>query len=203
MLRRIIAMLSSLLPAVGCSSSHDASFSLTQPGSFALTELKSKETSEGTLKTWRATSTDTEGNPFAFGLEMLLKTSKGDAPFAFSKGAIIRERHSDGTRFLNEIASAIEAAGEVPAQADQVERLDFATAILGTSLSRESGDNTIGGSFTSTKPGDWIAFKLFLADGEGEVYLNINPVADHGEFTCKDPEYGEVVLRELAKVFLP
>jgi hypothetical protein len=74
---------------------------------------------------------------------------------------------------------------------------------LGTSLSRQSGENVIGGSFTSSKPGNWIAVKLFLADGEGEVYLNINPAIGQGEFTTKDPEYGEVVLRELASVFLP
>ena len=61
----------------------------------------------------------------------------------------------------------------------------------------------IGGSFTSTKPGEWIACKVFLADGEAEVYLNINPVIGQGEFTTKDPEYGAVVLRELAKVFYP
>lgn len=44
---------------------------------------------------------------------------------------------------------------------------------------------------------------MFLSDGEGEVYININPVAGLGEFTTKDPEHGEVVFRELATVFLP
>jgi hypothetical protein len=65
------------------------------------------------------------------------------------------------------------------------------------------GEDAIGGTFTSSKPGDWIALKLFLADGEGEVYMNLDPVAGQGEFAAKDPEYAEVVLRELARVFGP
>ena len=203
MLRRIVTMLSGLLAASGCSSSHHESLPSNQPGSFALTEMDSKDTSDGTLKTWRATSRATDGEPFAFRLEMLLKTPKGDMPFTFSKGAIIREPGADGTHFLKDVARAIEADGDVPSQADRVDRLDFSTAILGTSLSRETGEDVIGGSFTSNKPGDWMAFKLFLADGEGEVYLNINPAVGQGEFTTKDTEYGEIVLRELAKVFYP
>ncbi len=203
MLRRIVTMLSGLFAAGGCSSSHDQSLPSNQPGSFALTEIDSKGTSDGTLKIWRAPSRATDGEPFDFRLEMLLKTPKGDVPFAFSKGAIIREPGANGTRFLMEIARAIEADGDVASQAERAERLDFSTAILGTSLTREAGDDIIGGRFTSTKSGDWIAFKLFLADGEGEVYLNVNPVIGEGEFTTKDPEYGEIVLRELAKVFYP
>ena len=54
MLRRIVTMLSGLLAASGCSSSHDDSLPSNQPGSFALTEVDSKDTSDGTLKTWRA-----------------------------------------------------------------------------------------------------------------------------------------------------
>ena len=76
-------------------------------------------------------------------------------------------------------------------------------SLLGASLRCESGDNAVAGKFTSSKQGDWIAFTLFLSDGEGEVYININPVAGLGEFTTKDPEHGEVVFRELATVFLP
>ena len=134
---------------------------------------------------------------------MLLKDPKGNLPVAFSKGAIIREPGADGTRFLKEIAVAIEAEGKVPTNAGRADRLDFSTAILGTGLSRAAGDDVVSGGFTTSKPGNWISFKVFLAGGEGEVYLNINPVLSQGEFAAKDSEYGEIVLRELARVFAP
>ena len=132
-----------------------------------------------------------------------MKRPKGSMPFAFSKGAFVRDGHSDGTPFLKQIAEAIDAEGDVPSETERTERLEFSTAILGTSLSRQSGSDAIGGSFTSTKPGGWTVLKLFLADGEAEVYLNINPTLGQGEFATKDPEYGPVVIAEFAKVFLP
>lgn len=203
MLRRLLTTLSGVLAIGGCSSAQNESLPLNQPGSFALAEVDSKATADGMLKTWRATSRSQDARPFTFRVEMLLKTRKGDVPLAFSKGAFIREPGADGTLFLQEVARAIEAEGHLPSKSDRVDRLAFSTAILGSGLSRQAGDDVIGGSFTSSKPGNWIAFKLFLADGEGEVYLNIDPVTGQGEFTTKDPEYGEVVLRELAKVFYP
>jgi len=39
-----------------------------------------------------------------------------------------------------------------------------------------------------------------LGDGSSEVFLNLNPALGKGEFSIKDPEYGDGVLQELAKV---
>ncbi|MBN2022780.1 MAG: hypothetical protein JW809_08280 [Pirellulales bacterium] len=203
MLRRLIAMLSGLLAACGCASSQDESLHVSQPGTFTLKEVDSRPTSGGTLKTWLATSRNVRGNPFTFRIEILMKPPQGDSPFAFSSGAIIRKPGADGTKFLAEVARAIEAEGHVPSKSSREDRIDFSVTILGTGLSRQMGDDVVAGGFTSTKSGDWTALKLFLADGEGEVFLNINPVAGEGEFAPKDPEYGEVVLQELAKVFYP
>ncbi len=202
MFRRLIAVFGGLLATGGCSSAPLEGLPANQPGSFALTELDSKDTPDGVLKTWRATSRGSSA-PFSFRLEMLIKPPKPNHPFSFSKGAILRESGADGRHFLKEVARAIESEVDAPDQAAKSDRLDVSTAILGTSLSRESGKDVVGGSFTSTKPGHWIALKLFFAEGEGEAYLNLNPVAGVGEFAAKDPEYGEVVLRELATVFLP
>ena len=52
-------------------------------------------------------------------------------------------------------------------------------------------------------PGNWTAMKLFLADGEGEVFLNINARDGVGEFSIKDEDYATIVVTELAKVLLP
>lgn len=56
------------------------------------------------------------------------------------------------------------------------------------------------GSFGASNTGDWIAAKLFFADGEAEVYLNLNPQRHRAEFSVKDEEYGALVVRELARI---
>ena len=50
---------------------------------------------------------------------------------------------------------------------------------------------------------EWIVLKLFLPKGgdKGEVFLNLNPVLGRGEFSIKDEDYGDYLLRQFAKVF--
>jgi hypothetical protein len=81
------------------------------------------------------------------------------------------------------------------------DRLSAAIAILGTNQSR-SNNGPIAGGFTSKPPGSWTATKLFLADGEGEVFMNLNARDGFGEFSIKDEEYATIVVIELAKVLL-
>jgi hypothetical protein len=44
--------------------------------------------------------------------------------------------------------------------------------------------------------------KIFIGDGDqqGEVFLNLNPVLRKGQFSIKDPDYGDIVLAQLASV---
>jgi hypothetical protein len=42
--------------------------------------------------------------------------------------------------------------------------------------------------------------KLFFGDDQGEVYLNFSPMLNKAEFSIKDPDYGDFVIAELAKV---
>jgi hypothetical protein len=55
---------------------------------------------------------------------------------------------------------------------------------------------------TSQPPGSWTVTKLFLADGKGEVFLNLNAAEHIGEFSVKDEDYATIVTTELAKVLL-
>ena len=59
-----------------------------------------------------------------------------------------------------------------------------------------------GGGFNTTPPGNWTALKLFLGQGEqeSELFLNINIETKKGQFSMKDPDYGDLALAELAKV---
>jgi hypothetical protein len=55
----------------------------------------------------------------------------------------------------------------------------------------------------SKPPGHWTTGKLFLADGDAEVFLNLDSEEGIGEFSIKDEDFADVVIRELAKVLLP
>jgi hypothetical protein len=56
------------------------------------------------------------------------------------------------------------------------------------------------GGFSARPDGDWIAMKIFLSGDQGEVFFNLNPVLGKAEFSIKDPDYGDFVIGELAKV---
>ena len=52
-------------------------------------------------------------------------------------------------------------------------------------------------------PGDWMMVKIFLpkgSDDEGELFLNLNPLLSKGEFSIKDSDYGDYLLKQFAKV---
>ena len=60
-----------------------------------------------------------------------------------------------------------------------------------------------GGGYSSSPPGPWTAAKLFLADGTGEVFLNLDEHYCAGEFSIKDEDHAKIVVTELAKIMLP
>jgi hypothetical protein len=72
-------------------------------------------------------------------------------------------------------------------------RLDV--ALLAVDAARSSD-----GAFGRAGTGTWIAAKLFFADDEGELYLNLNPPRGEAEFGVKDNDYGPIVLREISRL---
>ena len=130
-----------------------------------------------------------------------IKPSDG-APFSIKTGAIVRQPGSDCAEFLRALAPTLGFTGAMPTPAP-AGRLDASMAILGMNQSRESENAEVAGGFTSDPAGNWLVTKLFLADGEGEVFLNLNPKDGVGEFSVKDEEYGAVVVTESARVLLP
>lgn len=183
----------------GCSKEGKAPQS-ESPGSvlFKIESAPVTGTSDADTQCWRATY-DIGGKTACFRIEVSLKKPAGDSPFAFTKGVFYREKGSEPEVFLRRIADALEARAPVkPSQ--RVEMLPFTAAILGTDLSRGTGDDVLAGSFTSKPKGNWIALKVFLADGEAEFFLNLNPTTRTGEISIKDAEYGNIAVTELAKV---
>src|SRR5216683_3542395 len=141
-----------------------ARIAVGHPGSFQITEIASNAEGEGTTKIWLATVVRGEKR-IQFRVELLLKSQKA-SPFAFAKGAFVREKDSDGSAFLAELAKVLQAK-KIPETSGAVERLEFDAAILGMNLSRQGGADQFVGSFTPNPAGPWIAVKVFVAAGDG------------------------------------
>ena len=194
-----IPILSSLIGCAGNTSAPEESVSY--PGSFRIKETASTVEAEGTRIIWLATAA--RGTKSAhFRIELLLKPQKVGQLFDFTKGALIREEESDGTWFLTELSEVL-GATIAPQKVSPAARLEFDASVLGTSLTRQSGPDQFAGMFTSNPPGNWIAIKIFVANGDGEFFLNLNSTDGRGEISLKDEDYGDAVVRELATILLP
>jgi hypothetical protein len=151
--------------------------------------------SAGGSRQWVATYA-AGGKIAKFRIELGPSKADGDKKFPISSGSgrFVREPGSDPNVFLADLKKALEAK-TVPSKVEKVVSLPFEFVILGENQSRSSD-----GGFSDKPPGDWMAMKIFLAGGEGEVFLNLNPVTNKAEFSIKDADYGDVVLAELAKI---
>jgi hypothetical protein len=120
----------------------------------------------------------------------------GETPLVSAEGKFLAVAGSDDSVLLEDLKTALEA--KHPAKNFAKSRdVAFDAVILGQKQSRD-----LSGSFSDNPPGDWIATKIFLPKGgdDGEVYFNFNPVLGKAEFSIKDSDYGDYVLKELAKV---
>ena len=112
------------------------------------------------------------------------------------RGRFVAEPGSDASALLKELRTALEAKS-LPAKVRRVSTLPFTFVTFGQHESQASD-----GGFSSNPPGNWAPMKIFIGEGEqeGEVFLNLNPVLSKGQFSIKDPDYGDIVLRQLASV---
>jgi hypothetical protein len=124
-------------------------------------------------------------------------TQMGSSGIEFGKGRFISMPDSDASLLLGKLKTALEATTE-PKNVKRVATLPFTLADIGDNLSRSSNG---GGGFFADPPGGWTAMKIFLEDGEDvELFLNIDPHMKKGEFSIKDPDYGDSALAKLASV---
>jgi hypothetical protein len=145
----------------------------------------------------RATYTS-QGRVARFIIELGKATALGtsDIPIKTGSGRFMAEPGSDASVLLADLQKALEARQSPRANRKSVS-LPFSFAVLGEHQSQIGG-----GGFTGKPSGNWTAMKIFIGEGdqECEVFLNINLVTKKGQFSMKDPDYGDLVLRELAKV---
>jgi hypothetical protein len=169
----------------------------TYPGAFRI--LESGSTADGGMRF--VADAGEAAKPCTF--EIIIGKSKpaGGGLFAFAAATLVRRPRADCAAFLKALAPHLGFRGRLPAPRP-ADRLVTSVAVLGTNQSRAGKSRTIAGGFSSQPPGNWTVTKLFLADGEGEVFLNLNPVERVGEFSVKDEEYATTVITELAKILL-
>jgi len=126
-------------------------------------------------------------------------TSDKQFPIKFGKGRFVAHAGSDASVLLQDLKKALEAKN-LPSKVKRSDVLPFTFANIGENVSQSSD-----GGFSMEPPGNWTTIKLFIGeDGkeedEGEVFLNLNPAIKMAEFSIKDPDYGDALLANFAKV---
>ena len=119
-----------------------------------------------------------------------------DFPMGTGQGRFLAESGSDATVLLADLQRALEAK-EIPAKIQRVQALPFTFVNFGDNLSQAPA-----GGFNTNPPGGWTAIKIFIGEREqeGEVFVNFNPTIGKGQFSIKDADYGDLVLKQLATV---
>ena len=119
----------------------------------------------------------------------------GQPAIKSGEGTLLPEAGSDSSVLLANLQKALQAktAPTIPLTKTSV---PFTYIKIGENLSQS------GGGFNANPPGNWTALKLIFGDGarESEIFLGINASLKKAQFSMKDPDYGDLVLAELAKV---
>ncbi len=147
---------------------------------------------------WSATyARDGHTARFTFRLDKSQPLASG-SPLGFGHGSFFAVPLSDNAALLEALQTMLQAK-HAPKQASRVSELAFTYADLGNGMSRLPD-----GGYTGKPRGHWRATKLFLhspgSDEDQEVFFNVNPELHKGEFSIKDPDYGDGVLAQLARV---
>jgi len=162
-------------------------------------DIEPVNSTEGSL-TWLG-SYSSQGKAARFKLVFgTSKASEGKEPWGFDikagTGRFLAEPGSDASVLLSDLKKALEAE-HVPARIHRVSNLPFTYVSFG-----ERQSQAANGGFNASPPGNWTPIKIFIGEGEneGQVYVNINPAMKKGQFSMKDPDYGDIVLAQLATV---
>jgi hypothetical protein len=155
--------------------------------------------SEGSSQQWMGTY-NSNGKVAKFRIQFGPGKSAPGKPANFSlklgEGRLIPEPGSDSSVLLVDLKKALQAKTAHQPSLEKAS-IPFTYANIGDDLSQAAG-----GGFNARPKGNWTALKLFFGEGdqEAEVFLNINAKIKKAQFSMKDPDYGDLVLDQLAKV---
>jgi hypothetical protein len=75
-----------------------------------------------------------------------------------------------------------------------VSSVPFEYVVLGDKMHK--GKNGFDTSFG----GNWLVLRLFCGNDDAELLLNLNTTINKGEFSIKDPDYGDYLIAQLSKI---
>ena len=120
---------------------------------------------------------------------------------SLTRFALRRRAGADCTALLRRVATQLALSGCLPTPLP-VDEISGSFVTLRYRQSR-TYDPELGPTFSSTPAGTWTTGRVFVADGGGEVFLNLNERDGIGEFSIMDEDDADVVVNELAKILLP
>lgn len=167
------------------------------PGAFRLAEAGTA--SAGSR---RFVATDGPADTCRFEIQIAEASPAKVGPGGFARATLARHPASDCTAYLKRLAPSLGFKGDMPA-VPPVKELEVVVSILGRDLSKAEERDGLAAGFSSTPRGNWLVTKVFLADGDGEVFLNLNTQEGVGEFSVKDVDHATKVVTELAKLLRP
>lgn len=111
------------------------------------------------------------------------------------RGSFIADPKSENSELLSDLKPAL-AAHILPKQTIRVRQLPFTFVFLG-----ENDELSPNGGLVGSATGKWVGAKLFLGpQQETEMFFNFEKPGGKAEFSMKDEEYGDALIKELAKV---
>ena len=124
-----------------------------------------------------------------------LGVPESNAGVISGEGTILPEPQSDSSVLLADLQKALRAKTAPKAPLTKTS-IPFTYVITGEHLSQAAG-----GGFNANPPGNWTAMKLTFGDGDrvSEIFLHITASGKKGQFSMKDPKFGDLALAELAK----
>lgn len=208
-MRTLVALILSVIACQGGEGSRGDTIAKTaMPGSVAEPEtservlLRAEElpAPQSAWRAWRLRFGD-ERSAGAFDFTLRIPApSNPDSAIPMTRGNLRRVSGADGRAFRQALAKAF-GADTVLGPVAKVDSLPLLVAVLGLRLQHAPGKSVYAGEFSADRPGDWIVTKLFLASGEAEVFLALNPKSGEAQLVAKDPDYANAVVAEFARLF--
>ena len=138
------------------------------------------------------------GSTARFGIEFRAEKSldsQAGMRIRTGHGSFLADPKSDNSQLLAELKSAL-AANSIPSKSIRVRELPFTFVFLG-----ENDEISEDGGLKGSATGHWVGAKLFLGPAqETEIFFNFEKPGGRAEFSMKDEEYGDALMKELAKV---
>src|SRR5215510_14813153 len=112
----------------------------------------------------------------------------GESGVKSGEGTLLPEPGSDSSVLLVDLQKALRAKTAPRAPLTKTS-IPFTYVHVGDNLSQARG-----GGFNANPPGNWTALRLIFGDGdrESEILLHINASIKKGQFSMKDPRYGDL-----------